>query len=131
MKIPADQAADAFRYQAAALAAVRAVRMAGEAINERCQAGGDIRECKLALRRMDEVTEQANDDLANVSVPSSMGDIQRELRPAIDAFRRGARTDLQGRETDDPALLEQAAILAEQGMAGLEKVTTMLLELAR
>ena len=80
---------------------------------------------------MDEITEQADEDLAGVPVPASMSEIARELRASIDLFRRAARLDLRGRETDDAALLEQAAALTEQGSAGFEQIVAMLQDLIR
>jgi hypothetical protein len=131
MKIPADQAPDAFRYQSAALAAVRAVMLAKEAIDERCQVGGDIRECKLALRRMDEAAEQATEHLSGISVPPSMSKVNEELTAAVASLRQAAWADLQGHETGHQALHDQAEALTRLGLAGFEQVNVLMTELLK
>jgi hypothetical protein len=75
---------------------------------------------------MDEITEQADDELAKTLVPSALSEVHHELQAAVDLFRQAAHTDLRARETGDAALLDQATALAEQGNAAFERVTALL-----
>lgn len=126
MKIPADEAPAALKYGQVALASVKAVTSAAVAITEACAVGSDIRDCKAALRKMDRATERADLDLTRLFVPASFNEIHKELLAAVANFRQAARIDLEGRETENPELLDQATTLAEQGNARFEKVTTIL-----
>ncbi len=57
--------------------------LAKGAIDELCQVGGDLRECKLALRQMDEAAEQATGQLYGISAPPSMSKVNEELTAAV------------------------------------------------
>lgn len=129
MKIPADEAEDALRYQVAAAAAARSIFLAKEAIDERCQIGGDLHACQLALRRMDEVTEHSAEQLGSLPVPKSMTAVHEEFTSGVDLFRRAALADLRGRETNDQALLEQAEALTRLGLNGFDRAAKMLADL--